>query len=142
MRAIGCVRQIDKLGRLVLPSDIRRMLNIKDGAAFFCPFRLFVLPLIVKFPVIHDIIICSRQKPFCFHGRSSFFVFYIENFPDLYYSILRSFLSALRTTFEPALRTTLEPTLRGLLSIQTTKQKTLRRSIFILRHLFLQNQVN
>ncbi len=31
MRAIGCVRQIDKLGRLVLPSDIRKALDLKNG---------------------------------------------------------------------------------------------------------------
>ena len=31
MRAIGCVRQIDKLGRLVLPSDIRKSLNLVNG---------------------------------------------------------------------------------------------------------------
>ena len=31
MKVIGYVRQVDKLGRLVLPSDIRKALNITDG---------------------------------------------------------------------------------------------------------------
>ena len=31
MRAVGCVRPIDKLGRLVLPADIRKSLNITNG---------------------------------------------------------------------------------------------------------------
>lgn len=31
MRATGCIRPIDRLGRLVLPSDIRKSLGIKDG---------------------------------------------------------------------------------------------------------------
>ncbi len=31
MRDIRFVRQVDKLGRLVLPSDIRKLLEITDG---------------------------------------------------------------------------------------------------------------
>lgn len=31
MKAIGYVRQIDKLGRLVLPSDIRKALELHNG---------------------------------------------------------------------------------------------------------------
>ncbi len=53
MRAIGCVRQIDKLGRLVLPSDIRKSLNIKDGVDS------------VEFFVDNDSIIIKKYRPSC-----------------------------------------------------------------------------
>ena len=53
MRAFGCVRQIDKLGRLVLPSDIRRMLNIKDGSDS------------VEFFVDDDCVIIKKYRPAC-----------------------------------------------------------------------------
>lgn len=53
MRAIGCVRQIDKLGRLVLPSDIRKSLNIKDGVDA------------VEFFVDNDSIIIKKYRPSC-----------------------------------------------------------------------------
>ena len=33
MRATGIVRKIDDLGRVVIPKEIRRSLNIKDGDA-------------------------------------------------------------------------------------------------------------
>ena len=59
MRAIGCVRQIDKLGRLVLPSDIRRMLNIKDGHDS------------VEFFVDHDCVIIKKYRPACVFCNSA-----------------------------------------------------------------------
>lgn len=59
MRAIGCVRQIDKLGRLVLPSDIRRMLNIKDGADS------------VEFFVDDDCVIIKKYRPACIFCNSA-----------------------------------------------------------------------
>ena len=31
MKVLGCVRPVDKLGRLVLPSDIRKALKITSG---------------------------------------------------------------------------------------------------------------
>lgn len=31
MKATGIVRRIDELGRIVIPKEIRRNLNIKDG---------------------------------------------------------------------------------------------------------------
>ena len=33
MKATGDVRQVDQLGRIVLPIELRRALNIKDGDA-------------------------------------------------------------------------------------------------------------
>ena len=59
MRAIGCVRQIDKLGRLVLPSDIRRMLNIKDGTDS------------VEFFVDDDCVIIKKYRPACIFCNSA-----------------------------------------------------------------------
>lgn len=59
MRAIGCVRQIDKLGRLVLPSDIRRMLNIKDGTDS------------VEFFVEDDAVIIKKYRPACIFCNSA-----------------------------------------------------------------------
>ena len=59
MRAIGCVRQIDKLGRLVLPSDIRRMLNIKDGMDS------------VEFFVDDDCVIIKKYRPACIFCNSA-----------------------------------------------------------------------
>lgn len=53
MRAIGCVRQIDKLGRLVLPSDIRKSLNITDGVDS------------VEFFVDADSVIIKKYRPAC-----------------------------------------------------------------------------
>jgi stage V sporulation protein T len=40
MKATGCVRRIDDLGRVVIPKEIRRTLNIKDGDAL----ELFIEP--------------------------------------------------------------------------------------------------
>ena len=53
MRAIGCVRQIDKLGRLVLPSDIRKSLNIVNGVDS------------VEFFVDDDTVIIKKYRPAC-----------------------------------------------------------------------------
>ncbi len=53
MRAIGCVRQIDKLGRLVLPSDIRKSLNIVNGVDS------------VEFFVDDDAVIIKKYRPAC-----------------------------------------------------------------------------
>ena len=58
MRAIGCVRQIDKLGRLVLPSDIRRTLNITDGIDS------------VEFFIDGDSIIIKKYRPSCIFCNS------------------------------------------------------------------------
>ncbi len=59
MRAVGCVRQIDKLGRLVLPSDIRRMLNIKDGSDS------------VEFFVDEDSVVIKKYRPACIFCNSA-----------------------------------------------------------------------
>ena len=59
MRAVGCVRQIDKLGRLVLPSDIRRMLNIKDGSDS------------VEFFVDEDSVVIRKYRPACIFCNSA-----------------------------------------------------------------------
>ncbi len=53
MRAIGCVRQIDKLGRLVLPSDIRKSLNIVSGLDS------------VEFFVDGDSVVIKKYRPAC-----------------------------------------------------------------------------
>ena len=53
MRAIGCVRQIDKLGRLVLPSDIRKSLNIVSGIDS------------VEFFVDGDSVVIKKYRPAC-----------------------------------------------------------------------------
>ena len=53
MRAIGCVRQIDKLGRLVLPSDIRKSLTLVNGVDS------------VEFFVDGDSVIIKKYRPAC-----------------------------------------------------------------------------
>lgn len=53
MRAIGCVRQVDKLGRLVLPADIRKSLNITDGEDY------------VEFFIDNDSVIIKKYRPAC-----------------------------------------------------------------------------
>lgn len=58
MRAIGCVRQIDKLGRLVLPSDIRKSLNIVNGVDS------------VEFFVDNDSVIIKKYRPACVFCKS------------------------------------------------------------------------
>lgn len=58
MRAIGCVRQIDKLGRLVLPSDIRKTLNITDGVDS------------VEFFIDNDSVIIKKYRPSCIFCNS------------------------------------------------------------------------
>lgn len=59
MRAIGCVRQIDKLGRLVLPADIRKSLNIVDGIDS------------VEFFVDNDSVIIKKYRPSCVFCNSA-----------------------------------------------------------------------
>lgn len=59
MRAIGCVRQIDKLGRLVLPVDIRKSLNITDGVDS------------VEFFIDDDKIIIKKYRPACVFCNSA-----------------------------------------------------------------------
>lgn len=59
MRAIGCVRQIDKLGRLVLPADIRKLLNITDGEDA------------VEFFLDEDSIIIKKYRPACVFCNSA-----------------------------------------------------------------------
>ena len=59
MRAIGCVRQIDKLGRLVLPSDIRKSLNITDGVDA------------VEFFIDNDSVIIKKYHPSCVFCNSA-----------------------------------------------------------------------
>ena len=58
MRAIGCVRQIDKLGRLVLPSDIRKSLSIVNGVDS------------VEFFVDNDSVIIKKYRPACVFCKS------------------------------------------------------------------------
>ncbi len=53
MRAVGCVRQVDKLGRLVLPADIRKSLNITDGEDS------------VEFFIDNDSVILKKYRPAC-----------------------------------------------------------------------------
>ncbi len=53
MRAVGCVRQIDKLGRLVLPADIRKSLGIVDGTDS------------VEFFIENDSVIIKKYRPAC-----------------------------------------------------------------------------
>lgn len=59
MRPIGCVRQIDKLGRLVLPADIRRSLNITDGEDS------------VEFFIDKDSVIIKKYHPACIFCNSA-----------------------------------------------------------------------
>ncbi len=59
MRAVGCVRQIDKLGRLVLPADIRKSLNITDGEDY------------VEFFVDSESVIIKKYRPSCIFSGSA-----------------------------------------------------------------------
>ena len=59
MRAMGCVRQVDKLGRLVLPADIRKALNISDGNDS------------IEFFVDNDMIIIKKYRPSCVFCNSA-----------------------------------------------------------------------
>ncbi len=52
MKATGIVRQIDDLGRVVLPKELRRSMNIKSGDGF----EIFV---------DNDQIILSPYRPLC-----------------------------------------------------------------------------
>ena len=67
MRAIGCVRQIDKLGRLVLPSDIRKSLNIVNGVDS------------VEFFVDDDAVIIKKYRPACIFCGSADDIFSYKN---------------------------------------------------------------
>ncbi len=79
MRAIGCVRQIDKLGRLVLPSDIRKSLNLVNGVD--C----------VEFFVDDDSVIIKKYRPACiFCGSADDIISYKNN------NICRSCLDEIR----------------------------------------------
>ena len=53
MKAIGCVRKIDHLGRLVLPADLRKSMKIVDGEDS------------VEFFVENDSIIIKKYCPAC-----------------------------------------------------------------------------
>lgn len=53
MRAVGYVRQIDKLGRLVLPSDIRKSLGITSGIDS------------VEFFLDNDSVVIRKYRPAC-----------------------------------------------------------------------------
>lgn len=59
MRAVGCVRQVDKLGRLVLPADIRKALNITDGEDS------------VEFFIDSDSVIIKKYRPACIFCSSA-----------------------------------------------------------------------
>lgn len=59
MKAIGCVRQIDKLGRLVLPADLRKALNLVDGEDF------------VEFFLEGDQIVIKKYRPSCIFCKSA-----------------------------------------------------------------------
>ncbi len=52
MRATGMVRKIDELGRVVIPMEMRRTMNINDGDAF----EIFVE---------EDRIVLSKYSPLC-----------------------------------------------------------------------------
>ncbi len=58
MRAVGCVRPVDKLGRLVLPSDIRKELGIVNGEDS------------VEFFLDNDTIIIKKYRPACIFCKS------------------------------------------------------------------------
>ena len=53
MRAVGYVRQIDKLGRLVLPSDIRKSLGITSGVDS------------VEFFLDNESVVIRKYRPAC-----------------------------------------------------------------------------
>lgn len=59
MKTIGCVRPVDKLGRLVLPSDIRKALNITSGEDS------------VEFFLDNDRIIVKKYRPSCIFCQSN-----------------------------------------------------------------------
>lgn len=52
MKAAGVVRNLDKLGRLVVPKEIRKQLNINEGDA-------------VEFYVHDECIVLSKYQPGC-----------------------------------------------------------------------------
>lgn len=52
MKAVGVVRNLDKLGRLVVPKEIRKQLNIMEGDA-------------VEFYVHDEAIILTKYQPGC-----------------------------------------------------------------------------
>ena len=58
MKAVGCVRQIDKLGRLVIPSYIRKSLDLEKGIDF------------VEFFTDGDSIIIKKYRPACVFCKS------------------------------------------------------------------------
>lgn len=67
MKAIGCVRQVDKLGRLVLPSDIRKKLNITNGVDS------------IEFFIDKDSVIIKKYRPSCiFCGSDEDIITYKE----------------------------------------------------------------
>lgn len=50
MRATGCIRRIDDLGRVVIPKEIRRSLHIREGD----PLEIYTE---------HDSVIFKRYDP-------------------------------------------------------------------------------
>ena len=58
MRSTGMVRKIDELGRVVIPMEMRRSMDIEDGDAF----EIFV---------DGDSIVLSKYLPLCFFCGSS-----------------------------------------------------------------------
>ncbi len=81
MRAVGYVRQIDKLGRLVLPSDIRKNLGITSGVDS------------VEFFLENESVVIKKYRPACvFCGNPDDIITYRNQ------SICSSCLSELKTT--------------------------------------------
>ena len=59
MKVIGCVRPVDRLGRLVMPSDIRKALNISSGEDS------------VEFFLENDSVIIKKYRPSCVFCKSN-----------------------------------------------------------------------
>ncbi len=62
MKAAGYVRPIDKLGRLVIPSDIRKTLDLEDGVS-------------LEFFTDGDSIILKKYRPACIFCKSDDSIF-------------------------------------------------------------------
>lgn len=66
MKATGSVRQIDKLGRLVLPSDIRKALDITAGVDSVEIFSDGDSVILKKYT--HACIFCGNDEDIVFFG--------------------------------------------------------------------------
>ncbi len=67
MKAIGSVRQVDKLGRLVLPADIRKALDITAGVDSVEIFLDGDSVILKKYT--HACIFCGNDDDIVFFGN-------------------------------------------------------------------------